>query len=305
MHHAEPQARAAALHLGREERLEDPARDILRHAKAAVAYRQGRIRTPLDAPFNRVRCANLHASGFDDDRAAIGHRIAGIDDEVQEGVLYAAPVEEDEAKAAAQPRFDRNAVRAAMEQQRHGVLNQPVQIARRRIERLLARKSQETLHDTLAAACGPAGIVHEPADRRVRRQVPQRQFDVHRDRGQDVAEVMGDAARQVPDRLQLLRLLELVAQGFFFRQIADGGDDEIFGPGRAARASEPELRRKGTPVIASGHDFVPSAVGGCCIGPAQPAGGIADLAGFEQACRFPSDRGVGGAAEHLLGCRIE
>ena len=87
-HGREPKARPLALRLGGEERLEDAALDRLGDADAGVGDRQdGEV--AAEGPARDLAEGLLHRPPFEAQRQAptVGHRIAGIDAEVQDRVL--------------------------------------------------------------------------------------------------------------------------------------------------------------------------------------------------------------------------
>jgi hypothetical protein len=88
VHHAEAQTAALPHVLRGEEGLEGVGRDLGRHAVAAVANRQPHVLPGLELGLRRgVVLADLDVRGLDHELAAPGHGVAGVDREIQNGVL--------------------------------------------------------------------------------------------------------------------------------------------------------------------------------------------------------------------------
>ncbi len=152
-------------------------------------------------------------AGGDADLAAPRHGVAGVDDEVHDHLLELALVD-----------ADRGEVGTLLDLQRHLVGQQPVQQVRelgervlevddRGPQRLLAREGEE-LADEGGGAVGVLADLHQVAVLLVGDVVAhQQQVAVAVDRGQEVVEVVGDAAGELADRLHLLALDELGLEG--------------------------------------------------------------------------------------------
>ncbi len=105
------QTEAAALAdgLGREERLEDVRDDIGAHAGSRVAHRELDELSRADLRVQAgVVLVEFGGACLDGQRAAAGHRVAGVDGEVQEDLLHLAPVCSDPGQVRCQldPQLD-------------------------------------------------------------------------------------------------------------------------------------------------------------------------------------------------------
>ncbi len=121
-------------------------------------------------------------------------------------------------------------------QQLGGFHRQCIDVDLARLQRLLAGKGEQMLGQ-LRAALG--GIVDQLGDRGELRPVGDRvaeNADGAGDDGQDVVEVVGDAAGQLADRVHFLRLPELGLGGLLLGQVAA---DEEMPPHRLRPRSHP------------------------------------------------------------------
>src|SRR5579883_3100089 len=117
------------------------------------------------------------------------------------------------------------------EQIRHAD-NQPVQIERFRIERLAPAESEQAAGENSRPLHAAHGAMDETQHRRIfRRQMSFQRFDIPANHGEEIVEVVGDAAGELADRFHLLRLPKL-----FLRRAAFG---EI--PGDLRKADEPPV----------------------------------------------------------------
>ncbi|CAN5420767.1 hypothetical protein BH09PSE6_BH09PSE6_14380 [soil metagenome] len=218
------QAEAGALadRLGREERFERLGQHVGRHAGAAVGDRQQHVLPRHHVAFaRRVVLVEFGVGRLDDDAPALGHRIARVDADVEQRTLELVDV------AARGPR-------AARQHGRHGDVftdGAPDQLFHRRhhrvehhrlgIERLTPRERQQALGQSRGAACrcqrgrGVAADVVDAADA----DAAIEQVEAADDAGQQVVEVVGDAAGELPDRFHLLGLAQCVVRLLAF------GDD--------------------------------------------------------------------------------
>ncbi len=84
----------------------------------------------------------------------------------------------------------------------------------------LAARKGEQLADKSRGAIGILLDLHNVLEGRIGRPViGEQQIGIADDRGQHIVEVMRDAARELADRLHLLRLREIFLQGAQFRRI--------------------------------------------------------------------------------------
>src|SRR5690606_25583593 len=80
-----------------------------------------------------------------------------------------------------------------------------IEVRRLRLERLAAREGEQALGELGPALRRADGVARELAALGIRRQTLLQDLHVAKDHGEQVVEVVRDAARQAADRLQLLR----------------------------------------------------------------------------------------------------
>ena len=127
--------------------------------------------------------------------------------------------------------------------------DKPVDVDGLHLERMLAREGEQPLHQGRGALGGLTAIAEPAADALLALDAAQREIEIADDRGEQVVEVVRDAAGEAADRFHLLRL----AQRFLGRLAPrDLLAQHLVGRGLAPRARErhdaerdqPDGRRK-------------------------------------------------------------
>ena len=149
------------------------------------------------------------------------HRVAGVEREIEQRGCELVRVDGRRASLVLEHRFDLDLLAERRAQQFCGVDDQRVDVGLARLQRLLAGKGQQMLGQ-LGAARG--GLIDHPGDGGKLRLVGDRlgeDFDGAGDHGQDVVEVVGDAAGELADRLHLLGMADAVFGGDLVGEVAD------------------------------------------------------------------------------------
>ena len=144
--------------------------------------------------------------------AAVRHRVARVDDEIDHHLfeLVEVGLDEPQVAAVAQVEFDLLADEAA--HQHLEVRQHVADLQDLRTQRLAAREGEQ-LADEARRAVGVLLDLHDVLEGRIGRPViGEQQVRIADDRGQHVVEVMRDAAGELADRLHLLRLREILLQ---------------------------------------------------------------------------------------------
>jgi len=147
---------------------------------------------------------------FDGETATFGHRVASVDDQVEQHLLDLGRVRVDETQVLARTDLGldvlaENALEHVLE-----IRSDRVEVQQPRLLDLLAAESQQ-LSGEPGRALGCLQHVLEPSSRRVAlRDLLASQLTVTGDHSQHVVEVVGHTPGQPADRLQLLRAVECV-----------------------------------------------------------------------------------------------
>ena len=158
-----------------------------------------------------IAVVEIGVGGFDSQFAAVGHRIAGIDGEIEDRGFELGGIDFDRPDTAGADDFERHVFAERTAEKIGKPVEQPVDVDRGRIERLLPGERQQPF----GQGRGALGAVHRIADAlgefQVRRIGPGfeqalRRLQIADDDGEQVVEIMGDAAGQVADGIELLRL---------------------------------------------------------------------------------------------------
>ena len=214
------------VRLGGEERLEDAPPDRLVHADAGVAHGQHRVRPgPRAGMLGGVDRVEVDGARLDGERAAVGHRVAGVDDQVQHHLFDLAGVGLDAGQVGRQLQ---HAASTSSPTRRCSMSRRPVTTALRstisglRICRRLTASSRPVSAAARSPACriwvevAPGRIVlGQPAEHQIGHAVDDRQ---------QVVEVVRDAAGEPADDLHLLRLLQLLLELALLGDVGGGAD---------------------------------------------------------------------------------
>lgn len=196
VHHRQPQSGAAPGGFGGEERLEDARACGLVHAGARIGHGEHRL-----GPF-----------GIDGDRdpegTPVGQRVAGIEHEVEDHLLYLAPIGEHAGVGHVCLQIESDGRRDRRPDQRHHVPHERRQIDHFAHAGLLAAEREELPGEAGSPIGGVQGDLEVGAGCRVGRQAVGRQLHGVAHRSQQVVEVVGNAARQLPDGFHLLNDIE-------------------------------------------------------------------------------------------------
>ena len=200
VHHRQAQPRSA-LALGREERLEDPAAHGFGHADAGVGHRQHHTAAGIAARRDRQR-------------AAVGHRVEGVEEKVRHQL--------GQRRRAAVDGLDRPEIESQVERtvvardlfleprpdHRDRVVHALVHVdAHRRAVRPQARELLDPPHGLGAVHRRRLDDVQRAADELGVVEALLHELGIAEDRLQEIVEVVRDPARELAEGRQLLRLV--------------------------------------------------------------------------------------------------
>ena len=244
VHHAQPEPAAGAWALGGEERLEYPLPDLGRHAGPGIRDGQGDIGARLQ--FGRLTF-HRHQPGVDDEMAALGHGVARVDRQVQQGVLDLTRIGHHHRDARSQPRLDADLLAQAAAQQVDHAVDQGVQVDRLGVQGLPPPEGEQAAGELGAERRRLLGLLQNLAVVGVG-HTPLQQFQIAGDHRQQVVEVVRDAAGQLADRLHLLGLAQLLLHALARRDVADEAGEDLLA--RKHYLADRELDREDRAVLA-------------------------------------------------------
>ena len=234
VHGREPEPGALGARLRREEGLEHPRRGVGIHAVARVGDGEGHSGS---AVFQLARF------GGDGERAAVGHRVAGVHDEVEQHLLELARVHDHGPdRGRTQVDLDVRADEATQDlaERDHGV----VRVEHDRLHHAAPAQREQLVDEGARLLAGAAHGLEITAGRVLRREPVQHQLAVAEDHREQVVEVVRDATREPAERLEPLRLLQLALDAPPLRDVVEDDDDVIaivIGAGRQPRRPHGEL----------------------------------------------------------------
>ena len=147
------------------------------------------------------------------ERAAVRHRVAGVDREVHQDLLNLPRVRLDVGDVVAGAEDDVDVLADQPAQQRLDLAEAGPRIEHPRLEDLAAAEREQLPGQRGGAIRRETDLVEMPGLDAPRRQHLREQLAVALDRRQQVVEVVGDAAGELADGLHLLRLAVLLLEG--------------------------------------------------------------------------------------------
>ncbi len=162
--------------------------------------------------FSRVFLIKLDVCRLDDQLAALGHGIPGVNRQVHDDLLDLAGIGLHPSQVFCEPAYQGNVLTDKPPQHRLQVPDQNVKVQNLRLQRLLAAEGQQLARKCRGAVGAEDHLVQILGQGIVLRQLRLHHLTVALDGHEDVVEVVGHPARQLPDGLQLLRLAELFLQ---------------------------------------------------------------------------------------------
>ncbi len=226
--HAQPEPGSLAHTLGRKERIEHPVADRLGNSGAGIAHRDHDIIADLNVAIGRgIILIETHIVGFQNQLAAARHGVAGVDRKIEQRSTELARVDQGRPQLVRQHRFDFDLLAQGRPHQLCGFHDQAVDVGFARLQRLLAGEGQK-MPGELGAAVGR--LADQRGDRNHVRLVGNllgQDFDGPGDDGEHIVEIMRDAAGQLPERVHLLRLSQLLFRRDLMGQVPDEGVEHV------------------------------------------------------------------------------
>ncbi len=200
-HHAQAEARAAALAFGRKERLEHTGERLRRDAAAGIAHADGHVPPAAREPAQR-RLLVRHVGGCDLDRDApfALDGIASIHGQIDDDTLELRNARAHCADILLQRRLERDARPQRTAQQRQQVADDFARIDGADVEVLAPRKRHELLDQVGAALTGVACCLELLEHARSLTHLFADQVEIADEHGQQIVEVVRDSGRQAAER---------------------------------------------------------------------------------------------------------
>ena len=160
----------------------------------------------------RVRLVELHVGGLDHEVAAFRHRVSGVDCQVHDHLLELTGIGLDTIERPVQRGHQPDVLADQALQERLGARHDTVEIEHLRLQDLLTAEGQQLLGQRCGAFAGPPHLLDVGACGMPGLEFVEHEVAVAEDDGEQVVEVVGDAAGEASDGFHLARLLELILQ---------------------------------------------------------------------------------------------
>ena len=207
----EPQAGALADALRREERLEDPVGHSRCHPATRVLDGEDDVRAGREIA--EIVGEDLGVASPDRQRAAVGHRVARVQGEVEQHLLHLAGIGLNRIQPGLEHRHQLDPLAEDTAQHLDGLGDERVQLERPRLEGLAPAEREQLSGQRGSAACTRFDAAQMTRRGAVRVDLRLRELRVAEHAEEKVVEVVRDPRRQLADRLDLLRLTELFLGG--------------------------------------------------------------------------------------------
>ncbi len=176
---------------------------MLVHAVAGILDRDLHVVARLDAVLQRRSAAEALEGGLELEPAAVRHRIAGVEREVEQRVFELVRIDERRIRLAAGRRRDLDVRRQRATEQPDDAGDEILDIDRPRLQCLASGEAQQPLGQIGAAVRSRDRRLDELGDEgRIGEPLAQR-HEVAEHHRQQIVEIMGDAAGELADRLHL------------------------------------------------------------------------------------------------------
>ena len=198
-----------AVRLGREERLEDMREHFARHADPGIFHPQTDPVPGLDTVVNRERgVVDVDVGRLDRKAPSFGHRVPGVESQVQDHLLELRGFGLHRRNVVTEPHVQLDILTEHALQHPLGIAHHVVEVEDTGSDDLAAGEGEEAMGQI-------AGPLRRAPDLRERGAIllgadraRLQEFGVAEDGGQQVVEVVGDAAGQPADALQALSLMD-------------------------------------------------------------------------------------------------
>ena len=178
-----------------------------------------------------VGFAQRGVGGLDYKPTAIGHRVARIEAKIEQRIFELIGVGVCTPQPVGQHGLENDCLANRSTQQLANVRDEFVGVQGLRRQRLLAREGEETCRQRGRAPCAlhrhiPSPL-HSGQSERIGqvRHLATDDVEAAHDQGQQIVEIVRDAPRQLPNRVHLLRLMQLLFKTTPLRHVVGADND--------------------------------------------------------------------------------
>ena len=205
----EPESGALAFRLRREERIEGPVGDLLRHPVPGVGHDQQEVSTWRELGVLRGRfVVVLDVLRFDDEPATTGHRVPRVDDEVERDLLDLPAIGDDGPDLGRYAELEGDALGQRAPEHRPQLPEELVEPKLRRLNRAAPGEGEQLTGERRSALRGPLDLREVIGARIAGRQPFGQKIGVVGDDREDVVEVVGHPAGEPAETLEPLGLMQ-------------------------------------------------------------------------------------------------
>ena len=208
-HGRKAQSRGCAGLLRGEKRLEDPRQIPGRYPAAGVANRQAdELAPPSTRVSGRLGVVENRRRGPDRQPAAVGHRIAGVLEQIHHHLFHHDSVRRERGQPRGQAYLDADLLTSQAPEHLRDFRDVRVDVHPPLVDRMPAAEEQELPHEIPGPHAGCVYLPHLFSHFRGQLPAVEKQLGIAGDDRQSIVELAGDARSDLSEGLHLLRLGE-------------------------------------------------------------------------------------------------
>ena len=223
----EPEAGAGSLR--GEERLEHMFDRVRRNAGAGVAHGDVRERRRRLRESESFESSAARAGSIDPDRASIGHRIPGVDGEIQQHLMHLTGVDRESDRHAGRRVLQNRAFTCHRDELRKNPGDPAIEIDILQLELGGLRESEDLMGNPLPAIHRLRDVFCGRLSPRIVTREPHEHVGEGLDTHQDIVEFVSHGGADSSDRTQPVRDLELLLECLSVGRVVETDDEPAHG----------------------------------------------------------------------------
>ena len=164
---------------------------------------------------------HIQERNFDSERAALGHGIARVDGEIEQHLLHHAGISLHQGRLRKVIQLQRDVLAENARQHFGHVRDDFIQVEAARLHDLAAAESEQLARQGGGAFGGLGHLLGRAGGDTGEGAAGHEERSMAMNDGENIVEIMSDAARELADGLHFLRLTQLILEAFLGGDIAE------------------------------------------------------------------------------------